>query len=113
MAGRFEREVGRALDSLPDELRAAMDNVAVLIDDEDPQERNLYGLYRGTPLTDRTLEGYAGSLPDTVTIYRRPLERDFGHDRERLVDEIRITVVHELAHHFGIDDDELERLGWA
>ena len=69
--------------------------------------------YRGTPLTERTGEGYAGSLPDTITIYRLPLVADFGDDPARLEDEIRVTVVHELGHHFGLDEDELERLGWG
>ena len=64
-------------------------------------------------LTERTSEGYAGSLPDTVTVYRRPLVADFGDDPGRLEDEIRMTVVHELGHHFGLDEDELERLGWG
>ena len=112
-AAEFERVVDRALAGLPGELREAMDNVAVLVDDEDDEDPDLYGLYRGTPLTERSNEGYAGSLPDTVTIYRRPLIADFGDDPIRLEDEIRVTVVHELGHHFGLDEDELERLGWA
>jgi predicted Zn-dependent protease with MMP-like domain len=109
----FERVVERALAGLPEELRRAMDNVAVIVEDEDDEDPDLYGLYRGTPLTERSSEGYAGSLPDTVTVYRRPLVADFGDDTGRLADEIRITVVHEVGHHFGLDEDELERLGWA
>ena len=111
--GAFERDVEWALDSLPEPLRTRMDNVVVLIEREDEDEPDLYGLYVGTPLTERTSEGYAGSTPDAVLIYRRPLEADFGHDRDLLRREIRTTVLHELAHHFGIDDRELERLGWA
>ena len=109
----FERVVDRALAGMPAQLREAMDNVAVLVDDEDDDDAELYGLYRGTPLTERTGEGYAGSLPDTITIYRLPLIADFGDDPARLEDEIRVTVVHELGHHFGLDEDDLERLGWA
>lgn len=112
-AAEFEQVAERALAGLPTELRDAMDNVAVLIEDEDEDDPGLYGLYRGTPLTERTHDGYAGSLPDTVTIYRLPLVADFGEDPARLEDEIRITVVHEVGHHFGLDEDELERLGWA
>src|SRR3954447_2373283 len=90
-----------------------MDNVAIMIDEQDEEDPELYGLYRGTPLPDRSREGYAGSLPDTISIYRRPLVEDFGDDEGRLVEEIRITVLHELAHHFGLDEEELVRLGWG
>ena len=109
----FERAVKRALELLPDHLQVAMENVVVLVDEQDSEDPELYGLYTGTPLTERTSEGYAGSLPDTIAIYRRPLQADFGDDPDRLVDEIRITVLHELAHHFGIDEDELDELGFA
>jgi predicted Zn-dependent protease with MMP-like domain len=110
---RFERTVERALASLPVPLQEAMDNVAIMIDEQDEEDPELYGLYRGTPLPDRSREGYAGSLPDTISIYRRPLVEDFGDDEGRLVEEIRITVLHELAHHFGLDEEELVRLGWG
>jgi predicted Zn-dependent protease with MMP-like domain len=109
---RFELAVERALGSLPARLRDAMDNVAIMVEDEDEEEPDIYGLYRGTPLPERTSEGYAGSLPDTISIYRRPLVADFGDDEERLQEEIRITVLHELAHHFGIEEAELAELGW-
>jgi predicted Zn-dependent protease with MMP-like domain len=109
---RFERTVERALNGLPARLQEAMDNVAIMIQDQDDEDPELYGLYRGTPLPERSMEGYAGSLPDTISIYRRPLVEDFGEDDQRLVDEIRITVLHELAHHFGLDEEELVQLGW-
>lgn len=109
---RFEEIADRALESLPQRLQAAMENVAIMIEEEDEEEPDLYGLYRGTPLPERSSEGYAGSLPDTISIYRAPLVADFGDDEARLEEEIRITVLHELAHHFGIDEEELTELGW-
>jgi predicted Zn-dependent protease with MMP-like domain len=108
----FEDHVRAALDSLPDELRRAMSNVEIVVEDEHPEDPDLFGLYTGIPLTERD-SGYAGVLPDKIEIYRVPLEEEFGHDPDLLVDEIRITVVHELAHHFGIDDDRLDDLGWS
>jgi predicted Zn-dependent protease with MMP-like domain len=109
---RFEEHVRRALDSLPDELRRAMENVAIVVEEENRDDPDLFGLYTGVPLTERG-SGYAGSLPDTIEIYRRPLEEDFGDDPDLLEEEIRITVLHEIAHHFGIDDDRLDELGWS
>ena len=108
----FDEIVGRALDGLPAELRQAMSNVELVVEDENPEDPDLFGLYTGIPLTERD-SGYAGVLPDKIEIYRLPLEEEFGHDQALLEDEIRITVVHELAHHFGIDDDRLDELGWA
>lgn len=108
----FEAHVRRALDSLPAELRRAMSNVEIVIEDENPEDPDLLGLYTGIPLTERD-SGYAGALPDKIEIYRLPLEDEFGDDPALLEDEIRITVIHELAHHFGIDDDRLDQLGWA
>lgn len=108
----FETHVRRALDSLPAELRRAMSNVEIVIEDENPEDPDLLGLYTGIPLTERD-SGYAGALPDKIEIYRLPLEDEFGDDPALLEDEIRITVIHELAHHFGIDDDRLDQLGWA
>ena len=108
----FERVVRQALDSLPPKLREAMSNVEIVIEDENPDDPDLFGLYVGIPLTERD-SGYAGVLPDKIEIYRIPLEEEFGHDPELLEEEVRITVIHELAHHFGIDDDRLDELGWA
>jgi predicted Zn-dependent protease with MMP-like domain len=108
----FEEHVRRALDSLPADLRAAMSNVEIVVEDENDEDPDLYGLYLGVPLTERG-SGYAGALPDKIAIYRLPLEEEFGEDPEVLEDEIRITVLHEIAHHFGIDEDRLAELGWS
>jgi len=108
----FERQVDRALQALPAELRDAIDNVEIVIVDENPEDPDLFGLYTGIPLTERD-GGYAGVLPDVIEIYRLPLEEEFGHDTALLQEEIRITVLHELAHHFGIDDERLDDLGWS
>jgi len=107
----FEDRVRGALDSLPAELREAMSNVEIVVEDQNTEDPVIFGLYVGIPLTDR--HDYAGVLPDKIEIYRVPLEAEFGHDPELLEEEIRITVVHEVAHHFGIDDDRLAELGWA
>jgi predicted Zn-dependent protease with MMP-like domain len=107
----FEDRVRSALDSLPAELREAMSNVEIVVEEENPEGPDIFGLYIGIPLTDR--HDYAGVLPDKIEIYRIPLEAEFGHDPELLEEEIRITVVHEVAHHFGIDEERLAELGWA
>jgi predicted Zn-dependent protease with MMP-like domain len=107
---RFEELVADALDSLPDELGRAMENVAVVVED-DPPEEGLFGLYEGTPLTER--DDYGGlAVPDLITIYRRSICA-FARSEDEVVEEVRTTVIHEIAHHFGIDDDRLEELGWA
>jgi predicted Zn-dependent protease with MMP-like domain len=107
----FEEHVRRALDSLPAELREAMSNVEIVVEDENPEDPDIFGLYLGIPLPER--HDYSGVLPDKIAIYRLPLEEEFGHDAALLEAEIRITVVHEVAHHFGIDDDRLQELGWS
>ena len=107
----FEDHVRAALDELPPRLAQALENVAVVVEDEHPEDPDLFGLYEGIPLTERG-EWYAGVLPDRITIYRRPLEEEFPDPKE-LEDEIRITVLHELAHFFGIDEDRLDELGYA
>ena len=106
----FEELVGRALDRLPAELAGLLDNVVILVADEDPDDPDLLGLYQGIPLTERG-SGYAGALPDTVTIYRCPTLA-MCESQEEVAKEVQITVVHELAHHFGIDDDRLAELGY-
>jgi len=106
----FGREVEDALASLPPELQEAVSNVAVVVEDEPPPGQPLLGLYEGIPLTKRG-SGYAGVLPDKITIYRGPLERLYGADRESLRRQIRRVVLHEIAHHFGISDERLEELG--
>src|ERR687887_1363841 len=105
----FEQSVQEALDALPAELRGYMSNVAVVVEEEPPDGQPLLGLYQGVPLTHRT-SGYAGVPPDKISIYRGPLERHYGRDRERLRREIRRVVLHEIAHHFGISDERLVEL---
>jgi predicted Zn-dependent protease with MMP-like domain len=106
---QFEAWVADALDALPPDIAALMDNVAVAVEDEPPPGANLLGLYHGVPQTRRT-SGYAGALPDLITIYRGPLERLAGRDPERLRALVRRTVLHEIAHHFGISDERLREL---
>lgn len=109
---QFEELVSQALDRIPPELTRLMDNVAVFVEDEpDPGDPDLLGLYEGTPLTDRG-EWYAGVLPDRITIYRGPTLRMCA-SHEDVVAETEITVVHEIAHHFGIDDERLHALGYG
>ena len=107
----FEELVSDALDTIPTELAEAMNNVVVLVDGHHPEEPDLLGLYEGVALTDRDTM-YAGALPDTITIYREPLLQ-MCSDRDQVVDEVAITVVHEIAHHFGIDDAWLHAHGWG
>jgi predicted Zn-dependent protease with MMP-like domain len=107
---RFEDHVRAALDSLPPELAQALENVAVVVEDEHPEEPDLLGLYHGVPLPERGTN-YGGQLPDRISIYRLPLEESFP-DPAELEEEIRITVLHELAHYFGIDEDRLAELGY-
>ena len=104
---RFEQLVRDALDELPDDLHHVLDNVAVVIEDRHPDEPDLLGLYHGVPHTERT--GHEG--PDVVTIYRHAL-CDYCSDDDELADEVYVTVLHEIAHAAGIDDDRLHELGW-
>lgn len=108
---RFASLVDDALDSVPDELFAAMDNVVVLIADRHPEEPDLLGLYEGVALTERDTN-YSGFLPDTITIFRGAL-CDFCSTEEQLVHEVAVTVIHEIAHHFGIEEHTLHELGWG
>ena len=108
---RFDELVADALDMIPPELAAAMDNVVILIEDRHPEDPELLGLYEGVALTERDSD-YGGSLPDAITIYRDAL-LDVCETDDELVEEVAITVIHEIAHHFGIDDDRLDELGWA
>jgi predicted Zn-dependent protease with MMP-like domain len=106
----FESEIENALASLPDDLRDAVSNVEIVVEQEPPAGQPLLGLYQGVPLTRRG-SWYGGVLPDKITIYRGPLERLYGGDPERLRRQIRHVVLHEVAHHFGISDERLEELG--
>ena len=105
----FDDHVKAALDSLPPRLTAALDNVAVVVEDEHPDDPDLFGLYEGIPLPERG--DMAGALPDRITIFRLPLEDEFA-DPQELEREIRITVLHELGHYFGLDEDRLAELGY-
>jgi predicted Zn-dependent protease with MMP-like domain len=105
---RFERLVADALDDLPEELAAVLDNVAVVVADRNDEDPELLGLYDGVPHTERD----GSELPDVVTIYRLAL-CDMCDDEDDLAEEVYVTVVHELAHAAGIDDDRLHELGWA
>jgi predicted Zn-dependent protease with MMP-like domain len=98
----FEERVRQALDALPPELARGLENVAVVVEEENAGEPDILGLFEEAPY-----------MPAKVTIYQRPLEADFGHDPGRLEHEIRVTVLHELAHYFGIDEDRLRELGYG
>ncbi|MGH3943239.1 MAG: metallopeptidase family protein [Pseudonocardiaceae bacterium] len=110
-ADRFDELVAEALDLIPAQLVAAMDNVVVLVASRHPEEPGLLGLYEGIALTDRD-SNYGGILPDRITIYRDAL-LDLCDDDEQLVHEVAVTVVHEIAHHFGIPEHRLHELGWG
>jgi predicted Zn-dependent protease with MMP-like domain len=105
----FEDQVRAALDELPPHIDAALKNVAVVVEDENPEDPDLYGLYHGVPLPERG--DMSGQLPDTISIYRIPLEESFP-EPEELREEIRITVLHELAHYFGLDEERIAELGY-
>ena len=105
----FEDLVDDAVAALPDDLRSFMSNVAIVVEDEPPAGLPLLGLYQGVPLTMRTT-AYAGVPPDRITIYRGPLERLTGGDPDRLREQVRRVVLHEIAHHFGISDERLVEL---
>ena len=108
---RFEELVADALDGIPQELAALMDNVAVFVEDGN-RRPDLLGRYDGIPLTKRDA-GYAGMvMPDRITIFRLPICA-ISRDEAEVVEQVRITVVHEVAHHFGIDDARLHELGWG
>jgi predicted Zn-dependent protease with MMP-like domain len=106
----FEEIVRRAVESLPPELREAVRNVEIAIEEELQEDPDVFGLYEGVPLTAR--HDWAGSLPDRIRIFRRPLVESFP-DPAELEEEIRVTVLHELAHYFGIDEDRLDELGYS
>ena len=108
----FDAMVGRALDDLPEDLARLVDNVVVLVEPEAPaDDPDLLGLYDGLALTERPAN-HAGMLPDRILLFRGPL-LDMADTEEDLEEEVRITVVHEVAHHFGLDDARLHELGWG
>jgi predicted Zn-dependent protease with MMP-like domain len=108
---RFEELVDDALDSIPPELLRLLDNVVIQVADEDPGDPTLLGVYSGTALTDR-LSDYTFALPDTITVYRLPIV-EMCQDEAEVAREVAITVVHEIGHHFGIDEGRLHELGWG
>jgi predicted Zn-dependent protease with MMP-like domain len=109
---RFEELVSEALDTVPAELMRLVDNCVVLVEDDAPaRDPGLLGLYDGVPLTERD-STYTLSVPDRITIFRKPTLAQCESEAE-VVAEVRVTVVHEIAHHFGIDDERLHELGWA
>ena len=112
-AEEFEELVQQALDSVPAELLQLVENCVILVEDAPPPGmEGLLGLYDGVPLTERGEFWAAGALPDRITIYRLPTLA-LCESRDEVVDEVAVTVVHEIAHHFGIDDERLHELGWA
>ena len=116
----FDRALRKALSGLPSVFREALDNVAVVVEEWPPDwlldelgippEDTLYGFYHGIPLPERSFQD-SGNLPDKISIYRGPLSEDFP-DREELCREIRVTLLHEIGHYFGMDEEELSRLGY-
>ena len=106
----FEALVRAAMDALPPGMVEHFRNVAVVVEHENEEDPELLGLYEGVPLTERT--HYSGALPDRISLYRIPLCL-LAEDHDHLVEEVQVTVVHEFAHHVGIDDDRLHELGWA
>lgn len=110
-ADRFEELVAEALDGIPSDLGRLMDNVAVFVRDTsgDP---HLLGLYEGIPLTNREAYGVGAAMPDRITIYRLPILARCRTEAE-VVHQVRVTVVHEVGHHFGISDERLHELGWG
>ncbi len=107
----FEELVAQALDTLPEDLARVMDNVAVFVEDISARGMSLLGLYEGIPLTERT-SSYVLAVPDRITIYRLPILR-LCHNNDDVRRQVRVTVVHEVAHHFGIEDARLHELGYG
>jgi predicted Zn-dependent protease with MMP-like domain len=108
---RFEELVGEALDGIPDELATHMENVAVFV--REGVNPHLLGLYEGIPLTERGPLSYGGMvMPDKITIYRKPILAMCRTEAE-VIHQVRVTVIHEVGHHFGIDDARLHELGWG
>jgi predicted Zn-dependent protease with MMP-like domain len=115
---RFEAMVADALDSIPDELADQLENVAVMVQDWptaaqlDGRSGTLLGLYEGIDLPRRSPMGYTGVMPDQITIFRGPLMAR-ARDEADLAEQVRVTVLHEIGHYFGLSDDRLHELGWA
>ena len=118
MPERFDELVADALDELPPELADELDNVVVVVEEWPTPEQldgrggTLLGLYEGVPLTERGPVSYAGVMPDQVFVFSGPL-CELARDEAELIEQVRVTVLHELGHYFGLDDDRLHELGWA
>jgi predicted Zn-dependent protease with MMP-like domain len=110
-AKRFDEFISEAIASMPRELTAEMDNVAIFVEDE-AEGRNLYGLFQGIPLTKRGPLSYSGVVPDRITLYQGTICRHCNTEDEVRA-QVRKTLIHEIAHHFGISDPRLKELGWA
>jgi len=108
----FEALVAAALDEIPAELEREIENVAIVVEDWPPPGSRLLGLYEGVPLTRRGPIGYSGVMPDRITIFRGPLCAR-ARDADDLAAQVRVTVLHEVGHYFGMSDDRLRELGWA
>ncbi|MGB8196716.1 MAG: metallopeptidase family protein [Acidimicrobiales bacterium] len=108
---RFEELAAEAVASLPESLSSRMDNVAIIVEDE-ARGRNLFGLYEGIPLTRRGIANYNGVMPDRITLYQKTICQVCASEDDVRA-QVRKTVIHEIAHHFGISDPRLEELGWA
>ena len=107
----FDALVRRALDEIPEQFTEAFEEVAVVVEEESSSEHGvLFGLYQGVP---RTWGDRSGHPPPHISIFRGPLERAFGHDDQELIRQVRITVLHELGHHLGMDEEQLDRLGYG
>ncbi len=120
-SNELRKQVARVLDKLPKQFRQRLSNIEIVVEERpaeelllaeglDPRHDTLYGLYQGVPLPDRS-EFYPPILPDKITIFSEPLLRDFA-DPEKLREQIRLTVLHEIAHYFGMDEDEIDKLGY-
>jgi predicted Zn-dependent protease with MMP-like domain len=107
----FEELVDRGLRMIPRQLLDALDNVAIVVEDHNEEDPSILGLYHGVALTERSVE-WPTFLPDKISIYKDALCR-YCSSHEQLVEEVAVTVVHEIGHHFGIDDDRLHELGWG
>lgn len=107
---RFEEMIDDALDNITDEFAQHMRNVVILAHDRNPDDPTLLGLYEGVPLPERTFD-HTGFLPDAIFIYKEALE-DICTSEEQLAHEVYVTVMHEVGHFFGLDEDDLHRLGY-
>jgi predicted Zn-dependent protease with MMP-like domain len=107
---RFDEMIADALDAIPAELAGRMDNVAIFVEDE-AEDRRLFGLYEGIPLTKRSGYGYGRVMPDKITLYRMAICSYCSTEAE-VAEQVRSTLIHEVGHHFGIDDPRLRELGW-